>query len=69
MTLEEKVRKDLSLRKMLDPRVVKAIVTHPILFTKQRISDTEDTRPIRLRYLAVFTPKYKKDENNRSEVD
>lgn len=40
--------------------VIKEIVYHPLKFAKRRMEDTEDTRPIRIRYFAAFVPKLTK---------
>lgn len=47
----------------VDPRVVRLVVDYPFLFTKRKIADIEDDRPIRLRYLGAFVQKQYKNEN------
>jgi hypothetical protein len=40
-----------------DKRVVAAIATHPLYFFKQVASNSEDERPIRIRYFGIFALK------------
>jgi len=53
---DDKVKK-LASKYKLDPRVVRLAVDYPLKFTKEKMSDSEDFRPIRIRYFAVFLPK------------
>lgn len=58
MTEQERIIKDISLCRFKDPRVIKTIVNHPILFTKRVMSNPDDYRSVRIRYFGVFTQKY-----------
>ena len=62
MSPQDKIIKELSLRKFKDPRVIQAIVYHPILFAKKIMADPDDERPVRIRYFGVFTQKYIKNK-------
>jgi len=42
---------------MINERVVRHIVSHPILFAKQRMADPNDDRPIRIKYFGTFVQK------------
>ena len=70
MTTKQALIKKLAKKYKLDPRVVNLIVNYPIKFAKERISDPDDNRPIRIRYLAAFVPKaagnifFKNEEKN-----
>ena len=48
---------ELYLKYRKDKRIIRAIVYHPILFTKRKIVDENDWRPIRIRYFGAFLPK------------
>ena len=47
--------------------VIKEIVYHPLKFTKQRMEDPVDERPIRIRYFATFVPKNSKNKERISK--
>lgn len=53
---EDKVRK-LSSKYGVDARVVRMLVDYPLLFSRNKIADDTDYRPIRIRYFATFQPK------------
>lgn len=57
MLLKKEIVKKLAKKYNLDTRVVRLIVDYPIKFARERISDDEDNRPIRIRYFAAFVPK------------
>ena len=59
--IDDKVIHRLHLKYRKDKRVVRFITEHPILFTKYRMGDDNDMRPIRIRYFGVFHPKKKLD--------
>lgn len=46
--------KSLAEKYGIDPRVMKAIVLHPLLFAKKRIQDPIDTKAIRILHFGVF---------------
>lgn len=57
MGIKENLVEKLAKKYNIDSRVVRLIVDYPIKFSKERISDSEDHRPIRIRYFVVFLPK------------
>jgi len=59
---QDKLIKHISLIKFKDPRVIQAIVYHPMLFAKHKMADPDDIRPIRIRYFGVFTGKYMRNK-------
>jgi hypothetical protein len=58
MKPQDSIIKNISLLKFKDPRVIQAIVYHPLLFAKQKMVDPDDIRPVRIRYFATFVQKY-----------
>ena len=48
--------KDISKSTGIDIRVVTQVVNHPLKFLREMIS-SDDVRPIRIKYLGVFTQK------------
>jgi hypothetical protein len=62
MTEQDKIIKSISLDNFKDPRVIKQIVYHPLLFAKRRMADPDDYRPIRIRYFGVFLQKYMRNK-------
>lgn len=68
MTKKEELVKKLATKYNLDFRVVRLIIDYPIKFAKERMSDPEDFRPIRIRYLAVFLPKAAGNEWEKSST-
>ena len=67
MGKKEELVKRLANKHRLDGRVVRLIVDYPIKFTKERMADDEDWRPIRLRYFGVFLPKAAGHEYEKSD--
>ena len=63
---DEHVRK-LAKKTNIDPRVVRLVADYPIKFAKEKMSDEEDWRPIRIRYFAVFLPKAAGHEYEKSD--
>lgn len=57
MNPQDLIIRRISLNRFISERVVKYVATHPFLFTKQRMADPEDDRPIRIRYFGVFQQK------------
>ena len=66
MGKKEETIKRLARKYNIDPRVVRLVVDYPFKFTKERMADMEDWRPIRIRYLAVFLPKSAGNEYTKS---
>ena len=58
MREQDLVIKHISLLKFKDPRIVKEIVYHPIVFAKHVMADPDDYRPIRIRYFGAFVLKF-----------
>jgi hypothetical protein len=56
-TTDNHIINDIHLRYRKDKRVIREVVSHPILFTKHRMEDENDWRPIRIRYFGVFMYK------------
>ena len=67
MKEQDKIIKHISLIKFKDPRVIQNIVYHPILFAKQKMTDPDDCRPIRIRYFGVFTGKYMRNKDTHKK--
>lgn len=63
---DEHVRK-LAKKTNIDPRVVRLVADYPIKFAKEKMSNEEDWRPIRIRYFAVFLPKAAGHEYEKSD--
>jgi len=57
-TEQDKIIKNISLLKYKDPRIVKEVVYHPIIFAKKIMADPDDYRPIRIRYFGAFVLKF-----------
>jgi hypothetical protein len=62
MKEQEKLIKHISLIKFKDPRIIQTIVNHPMFFAKQKMTDPDDLRPIRIRYFGVFVGKYMRNK-------
>ena len=62
MGVKEGLVKKLSLKTKVDPRVVRLIADFPIKFAKEKMSNDETWRPIRIRYFCMFTPKNNPNE-------
>jgi len=56
----DEIIKKLSLKYNKDKRVIKLIAEHPLLFTKNRIKDPDDNRPIMIPYFGKFVFKFGK---------
>ena len=54
----DEIIKELAIKYNKDIRVIKLICEHPLFFTKYHIADPNDVRPIMIRYLAKFVPKF-----------
>ena len=63
---EQPILKELSLRYGLDMRVITQIVQSPFKFAKSKIT-SDDERPIRIRYFAVFHQKKKPNKRTAAE--
>lgn len=62
--------RELALKYDKDPRVIKLICYHPLLFAKHVIEDPEDERPIMIRYFGKFVLKYNKSKlDKKKNVD
>lgn len=57
MKVEDKIIRHIAKKYNKDPRVVREIVYHPLLFAKRRMEDDAEDRPIRIRYFGAFTQK------------
>lgn len=69
MTNDE-IIKELSLKYDKDPRVIKLICYHPLLFAKHVIEDPNDDRPIMIRYFGKFVMKhFKSKDDKKKNVD
>ena len=66
MGIKENLVKSLATRHKLDERVVRLIVDYPLKFAKETMSNSEDWRPIRIRYFAIFLPKSAGNEWKKS---
>lgn len=62
MKEQDRIIKHISLVKFKDPRIIQAIVYHPLLFAKHRMADPDDYRPIRIRYFGAFVQKYMRNK-------
>lgn len=58
MKEQDKIIKHISLLKFKDKRIIEKIVYHPLLFARQKMTDPDDYKPIRIRYFGAFVPKY-----------
>jgi hypothetical protein len=67
MGIKDDLVKKLSRKTSIDPRVVRLVIDYPIKFTRDRMSDPEDERPVRIRYFAVFIPKSAGHEYEKSD--
>jgi len=66
----DEVIKELALKYDRDPRVIKLICYHPLLFAKHIMEDPDDERAIMIRYFGKFTLKYgKTSDDKKSNVD
>jgi hypothetical protein len=54
---QDKLIRELAKERGLDPRVVKNVVYYPIRFAKTKMENPVNNRPIRIRYLGIFTQK------------
>jgi len=66
MGIKEKLVERLANKHNLDPRVVRLAVDYPVKFSKAKMSNEEDFRPVRIRYFAVFLPKKAGNEWKKS---
>ena len=67
MIYQDVIIRDLAAKYKKDPRIIEVIVYSPIKFVKKVVNDNIDPRPIRIRYLGVFTQKYIKNKAERME--
>lgn len=58
MKVQDKILKNISLLKFKDIRIIQKIAYHPLFFTKEKMMNSDDERPIRIRYFGVFMQKY-----------
>lgn len=65
MLYQEILIRDLAAKYKKDVRIVEAIAYSPLKFAKTIINDEYDERPMRIRYLGVFTQKKKLNKTNR----
>ena len=61
----EEIIKELSLKYNKDKRVIKLICEHPLLFTRHRIEDPNDIRPIMIPYFGKFVFKFGKTMDDK----
>lgn len=59
MLEKEKLVKQIAKRKGMDERVVRLVADYPLKFVRDKISDGNNIRPIRVRYLGVFALRKK----------
>ena len=59
MLKKDELVKKIAKRKDMDERVVRLVADYPFKFVRDKIADPGDWRPIRIRYLAVFSIKSK----------
>ena len=57
MTKQDLIIRQISLNRFINERVVRQVVSHPILFARQRMADKDDNRPIRIKYFGTFVQK------------
>lgn len=67
MGIKDEHVKKLAKKTNIDPRVVRLVADYPIKFAKEKMSNEEDWRPIRIRYFAVFLPKAAGHEYEKSD--
>jgi len=67
MLYQDILIRDLAVKYKKDPRIIEAIVYSPFKLAKKVINDDMDDRPIRIRYLGVFTQKHNMNKTNRME--
>jgi hypothetical protein len=67
MLYQDVLIRDLAAKYKKDPRIIESIIYSPLKFAKKVINDDTDNRPIRIRYLGVFTQKHIKNKYNRME--
>jgi len=58
MLEKERLVKQIAKRKRMDERVVRLVADYPLKFARDRMREF-DWRPVRIRYLGVFTLKHK----------
>lgn len=68
MKEQDKIISDIAAAKKKDVRVIQNIVYHPLLFTKHKMADPDDYRPIRIRYFGVFAGKYMRNKQNMQRL-
>ena len=59
MSLKENLVKTIAKEVKLDPRIVRLIIDSPIKFWRDKMSNPDEMRPIRIRYFGVASPKSK----------
>lgn len=59
MLLKETLVKTIAKEVKLDPRIVRLIIDSPIKFWRDKMSDPNEIRPVRIRYFGVASPKPK----------
>jgi hypothetical protein len=67
MLIKEELVTKLSRDKGVDHRVVRLVVDSPLKFSRERMADPDDWRPIMIRYFAKFMPKYNVLEDEKSK--
>ena len=65
MLVQDKIIRELAVKYKKNPRVIESIVYSPLKFSKNVINDDTDSRPIRIRYLGVFTQKHIMNKDTR----
>ena len=59
MSLKENLVKTIAKEVKLDPRIVRLIIDSPIKFWRDKMSNPDEIRPVRIRYLGIASPKPK----------
>jgi hypothetical protein len=66
--VQDKIIKHISLVKFKDPRVIEKVVYHPMFFARQKMTDPDDYRPIRIRYFGVFVGKFMRNKEMHKKL-
>lgn len=64
MNPQDLIIRRISLNRFVNERVVKYVASHPFLFTKGRMADPLEDRPIRIKYFGVFQQKKTANKEN-----
>lgn len=58
MQTKNEIIKRLAREEGIDQRVVRLAVDSPLKFSRERMADPDDWRPVMIRYFCKFVPKY-----------